>query len=398
MELLIIVIIILIIAVVLGKSVAYQNRISKVNNKFTNYFGEYKCLQNLRYRVQTDRKKIRLWDRQHKIDYIINNNKDSIIETLIKYNNYITWWEQNSEKILTDIKNYVQCLASEISIGKSSFIKESMSQIENLYNSYKPENIFYELSTYSYHENISHYNPNTHEWWTDDSHETNSFLTKITPQEMLNRVEILAQYNFEMTEYQYNCENQRKLMTQELRNSIIERDGCICKICGKKCQRQEIEIDHIQPISKGGKTTYSNLQVLCSKCNRQKSNKLLNQLNTQNEFHNIETTNTRLSIPDYLNADQFQEFEQKYNSTKYNNLSQEKDCICVKDIVTIKFLDSNETMTFRLMENFEKDENLLTISTNSPVGKAVLGQKLHDIIPVASLKQIEKIEIIDIKK
>ena len=35
-----------------------------------------------------------------------------------------------------------------------------------------------------------------------------------------------------------------------------------------------LHIDHIVPVSKGGKTVPSNLQVLCSKCNGNKSNKL----------------------------------------------------------------------------------------------------------------------------
>ena len=35
-----------------------------------------------------------------------------------------------------------------------------------------------------------------------------------------------------------------------------------------------LHIDHIIPVSKGGKTVASNLQVLCSKCTGSKSNKL----------------------------------------------------------------------------------------------------------------------------
>jgi 5-methylcytosine-specific restriction endonuclease McrA len=35
-----------------------------------------------------------------------------------------------------------------------------------------------------------------------------------------------------------------------------------------------LQIDHKVPVSKGGKTVRSNLQVLCSKCNGSKSNKM----------------------------------------------------------------------------------------------------------------------------
>lgn len=35
-----------------------------------------------------------------------------------------------------------------------------------------------------------------------------------------------------------------------------------------------LEVDHIIPVSKGGKTVMTNLQALCWDCNRGKSNKL----------------------------------------------------------------------------------------------------------------------------
>jgi 5-methylcytosine-specific restriction endonuclease McrA len=35
----------------------------------------------------------------------------------------------------------------------------------------------------------------------------------------------------------------------------------------------KLEVDHIKPISKGGKTVLNNLQTLCMDCNRGKSNK-----------------------------------------------------------------------------------------------------------------------------
>jgi diadenosine tetraphosphate (Ap4A) HIT family hydrolase len=45
-----------------------------------------------------------------------------------------------------------------------------------------------------------------------------------------------------------------------------------CALCGATRDDSPLHIDHIKPISKGGKTEYPNLQVLCSKCNLIKGN------------------------------------------------------------------------------------------------------------------------------
>lgn len=84
----------------------------------------------------------------------------------------------------------------------------------------------------------------------------------------------LRKINFETTSKKYHAKNQRKLMTPTLRDTIKKRDNYTCQICGKTMYDEVgLHIDHIQPISKGGKTIMSNLQVLCSKCNGRKSNK-----------------------------------------------------------------------------------------------------------------------------
>ena len=38
--------------------------------------------------------------------------------------------------------------------------------------------------------------------------------------------------------------------------------------------QQELDLDHIKPLSLGGKTTKKNLQVVCRVCNCKKSNKV----------------------------------------------------------------------------------------------------------------------------
>lgn len=86
----------------------------------------------------------------------------------------------------------------------------------------------------------------------------------------------LAEINFETTLKKYHSKKQRSLMTSSLRNQIKLRDNYTCQVCGKQMLDEVgLQIDHIVPISKGGKTVKSNLQVLCSKCNSSKYNKLV---------------------------------------------------------------------------------------------------------------------------
>lgn len=52
-----------------------------------------------------------------------------------------------------------------------------------------------------------------------------------------------------------------------LRAAVIERDGFRCAKCG---DRDRLEIDHVVPWSRGGRTVLGNLQILCWLCNGQK--------------------------------------------------------------------------------------------------------------------------------
>lgn len=76
------------------------------------------------------------------------------------------------------------------------------------------------------------------------------------------------------------AKEQRALMTKKLREFIKERDDFTCCNCGNSTHEEPnllLEIDHIVPVSKGGCTEEENLQTLCWKCNRAKSNKILSQ-------------------------------------------------------------------------------------------------------------------------
>lgn len=94
--------------------------------------------------------------------------------------------------------------------------------------------------------------------------------------EILEMLDFLKSINYECTSSEYFSKNQRNLMTQQLKDEVKKRDKYTCQICGKYMpDGVGIHIDHIIPISKGGKSVLSNLQVLCSKCNLQKGSKIL---------------------------------------------------------------------------------------------------------------------------
>ena len=80
--------------------------------------------------------------------------------------------------------------------------------------------------------------------------------------------------NRETRDYQIRME--RAKMTDSVRFDILKRDGYKCQICGLAANDGvRLEIDHIYPVSKGGKTENSNLQTLCERCNRGKRDKLV---------------------------------------------------------------------------------------------------------------------------
>ena len=86
----------------------------------------------------------------------------------------------------------------------------------------------------------------------------------------------LSNIGFECTLRAYYSKNQRKLTTRKLREDIMKRDNYTCQLCGKHMPDEiGLQIDHIIPIAKGGKTITSNLRVLCSKCNGSKADKIL---------------------------------------------------------------------------------------------------------------------------
>lgn len=67
---------------------------------------------------------------------------------------------------------------------------------------------------------------------------------------------------------------ERYKMTVSMRKAVLEKYRYKCVVCGSN---KDLQVDHIIPISKGGKTVIKNLQILCRVCNLHKHNKTMDE-------------------------------------------------------------------------------------------------------------------------
>lgn len=63
----------------------------------------------------------------------------------------------------------------------------------------------------------------------------------------------------------------RDRVSPALRRQVYERDGYQCQHCG--CG-ENLQIDHVHPVSRGGATSVDNLQTLCGTCNQRKRDRI----------------------------------------------------------------------------------------------------------------------------
>ena len=70
-------------------------------------------------------------------------------------------------------------------------------------------------------------------------------------------------------------ENTREPISKKTRFEVFKRDAFTCQYCGATPPDAVLEIDHIQPVSKGGTSSINNLLAACFSCNRGKSDRLL---------------------------------------------------------------------------------------------------------------------------
>jgi 5-methylcytosine-specific restriction endonuclease McrA len=72
----------------------------------------------------------------------------------------------------------------------------------------------------------------------------------------------------------------RRYISVGIKAAIWKRDHGQCRICGSD---KRLELDHIKPFARGGKTTEDNLRLLCRNCNQRAGIKVFGQ----NKQHSV---------------------------------------------------------------------------------------------------------------
>jgi 5-methylcytosine-specific restriction endonuclease McrA len=57
------------------------------------------------------------------------------------------------------------------------------------------------------------------------------------------------------------------------RKNILLRDHSTCQYCGRQHAPSDLTLDHVQPRSRGGESSWDNLVACCKKCNHRKGNR-----------------------------------------------------------------------------------------------------------------------------
>lgn len=94
--------------------------------------------------------------------------------------------------------------------------------------------------------------------------------------------DIIKEVNSSQSDKKKSKKNQIKANPKKVRNhyistsvrvDVFKRDNFRCVFCGATSRHTQLQVDHIIPVSKGGRNDLSNLQTLCWECNRGKSDR-----------------------------------------------------------------------------------------------------------------------------
>lgn len=65
-----------------------------------------------------------------------------------------------------------------------------------------------------------------------------------------------------------------KTMVRFSKNNVYLRDQYRCLYCDDRVNKKSATMDHVIPVSRGGKTNFENIATACAPCNTRKGNKM----------------------------------------------------------------------------------------------------------------------------
>ena len=198
---------------------------------------------------------------------IVSKASNNAVKYLIKYSN-IT----NSKECLEDIDfciNYMELL-NELCANMKKLQANMEMQLPVIIRLFtKKEKLPYTICSVNYEIAKIKRPEFCFSYVSPAGRSGRSYTIKATP-ELLKNVWAEIGYKLSKTEH---SKTQRNAMTNDLREAIKKRDNYTCCLCGNSIFKEPnllLEVDHIIPVSKGGRTEAGNLQTLCWRCNRAK--------------------------------------------------------------------------------------------------------------------------------
>lgn len=95
------------------------------------------------------------------------------------------------------------------------------------------------------------------------------------------------------------AENTRKQISTRTRFEVFKRDGFVCQYCGSHPPLIILHVDHIIPVSKGGKNDMDNFITSCSDCNLGKSNVSLKDIPKSLKEKSVEIAEKEAQVKGY---------------------------------------------------------------------------------------------------